>query len=47
LARFVAPPLLLEKARQTYRRSELPRFAQLVPRYSDRSTKVIFGIPIL
>jgi hypothetical protein len=47
LARFVAPTLLLVKARQTCSRSELPRFAQLVPRCSDRSTKVIFGIPIL
>ena len=47
LARFVAPTLLLAKARQTCRRSELPGFAQLAPRRSDRSTKVIFGIPIL
>jgi hypothetical protein len=47
LARFVAPTLLLAKARQTCRSSELPSFAQLVPRRSDRSTEVFFGLPIL
>src|SRR4026209_793401 len=46
LARFVVPTLLLVEARQTCSRSELPRFAQLVPRCSNRSTKVIFGISI-
>ena len=47
LARFVAPILLLAKARQTCRRSELPSFAKLVPRRSDRSTEVFSGLPIL
>ena len=47
LARFVAPILLFAKARQTCRRSELPGFAKLVPRRSDRSTEVFFGVPIL
>ena len=47
LARFVAPTLFFAKARQTCRRSELPGFAQLVPRRSDRSTEVFRGVPIL
>ena len=47
LARFVASTLLLAKTRQTCSRSELPSFAQLVPRRSDRSTEVFFGLPIL
>ena len=46
LARFVAPTLLLAKARQTCRGSELPGFAQLVPRRSNRSTEVSFGLAI-
>ena len=47
LARLVAPTLLLAKASQTCCRSKLPGFAQLVPRCSNRLTKLIFGIPIL
>ena len=47
LARFVAPTLLFAKARQTCSRSKLPRFAQLVPRRSNRSTEVFFSLPIL
>jgi hypothetical protein len=47
LACFVAPTLLLAKPCQTCRRSELPGFAQLVPRRSDRATEVFFRSPIL